>query len=296
MQSNQQEYLMTEQVSPLRQRMIDDMRIRNMSVNTQKAYVRAVANFSKHFGRSPDKLSFEDVRKYQLHLVSRGLQAATIIPIICAIRFFSGTTLGRADAAEHIPLARKTDTLPAVLTRDQVVRFLQAVPDLEMRTLFIVIYSAGLRISEAVALTARDIDSANMVIHVRQGKGRKDRYVMLSEQLLTILRSYWRAASLEHVLFPGPDPKRPITVRSVQHACREAVRVAGLDSSVTVHTLRHSFATHLLEQGVDIRVIQDLLGHCHIISTTRYARVALSTIRQIQSPLELLNTKLIPPT
>jgi site-specific recombinase XerD len=271
------------------------MKLRNMSPNTQKAYIRAVANFSKHFGRSPDKLTFEEVREYQLHLVSRGLQAATIIPIMCAIRFFYGTTLGRPDTAKHVPLARKADTLPAVLTRDQVVRFLKAVPDLEMRTLFIVIYSAGLRISEAVALTARDIDSANMVVHVRQGKGRKDRYVMLSEQLLAILRSYWKAARLENLLFPGPDPKRPITVRTVQRACREAVRIAGLDLSVTVHTLRHSFATHLLEQGVDIRVIQDLLGHRHITSTTRYARVALNTIRQIQSPLELLNAKLTPP-
>src|SRR5712664_1192755 len=243
---------MTEQVSPLRQRMIDDMAIRNMSPNTQTAYVRAVKNFSKHFGRSPDKLTLENVRTYQLHLVGRGLQAATIIPIMCAKRFFYGTTLGQANVAEHIPLGRKAGTLPAILTRDQV--------DLEMRTLFITIYSAGLRVSEAVALTARDIDSANMVIHVRQGKGRKDRYVMLSKQLLTILRTYWRAAHLQDLLFPGPDPKRPITVRSVQRACRDAVRVAGLDSSVTVHTLRHSFATHLLEQGVDILVIQDLLG------------------------------------
>ena len=286
---------MSEQVSPLRQRMTDDMTIRNMSPNTQKAYIRAVKNFSLHFGKSPDKLSFEDVRKYQLHLASRGLQAATIIPIMCAIRFFYGTTLGRPNVADHIPLARKADTLPAVLTRDQVVQFLKAVPDLEMRTIFITIYSAGLRVSEAVALTARDIDSANMVIHVRQGKGRKDRYVMLSEQLLAILRAYWKCARLQNILFPGPDPERPITVRSVQRACREAVRAVSLDPSVTVHTLRHSFATHLLEQGVDIRVIQDLLGHRHITSTTRYARVALNTIRQIQSPLELLNIKLTPP-
>jgi site-specific recombinase XerD len=285
---------MTKQVSPLRQRMIDDMKIRNMSPNTQSAYIRAVKNFSLHFGKSPDKLTLEHVREYQLHLVSRGLQAATIIPIMCAIRFFYGTTLGQPNVAEHIPLARRADTLPAVLARDQVVQFLKAVPDLEMRTLFITIYSAGLRVSEAVALTGKEIDSANMVIHIRQGKGRKDRYVMLSEQLLAILRAYWKCARLHHVLFPGPDPERPITVRSVQRACREAVRAAGLDPSVTVHTLRHSFATHLLEQGVDIHVIQDLLGHRHITSTTRYARVALNTIRQIQSPLELLNIKLTP--
>jgi integrase/recombinase XerD len=285
---------MTKQVSPLRRRMIDDMMIRNMSPNTQRAYVRAVKNFSLHFGKSPDKLTLEHVREYQLHLASRGLQAATIVPIMCAIRFFYGTTLGQPNVADHIPLARKADKLPAVLTRDQVVQFLKAVPDLEMRTLFITIYSAGLRVSEAVALTGKDIDSANMVIHVRQGKGRKDRYVMLSEQLLGILRAYWKCASLQHLLFPGPDPERPITVRSVQRACREAVRGVGLDPSVTVHTLRHSFATHLLEQGVDIRVIQDLLGHRHITSTTRYARVALNTIRQIQSPLERLNIKLTP--
>jgi len=164
---------MTEQVSPLRQRMIDDMVLRNMSVNTQKAYIRAVANFSKHFGQSPDKLTFERVREYQLHLVSRGLQAATIIPIMCAIRFLNGTTLGRTNVAEHIPLARKADTLPAVLTREQVVRFLKAVPDLEMRTLFIVIYSVGLRVSEAVALMARDIDSANMVITYGRAKAER---------------------------------------------------------------------------------------------------------------------------
>jgi integrase/recombinase XerD len=285
---------MTKPISPLRQRMIDDMALRNMSPNTQRAYVRAVMNFSRHFKKSPDKLGMEHVREYQLHLVSRGLQAATIVPIMCAIRFFYGTTLGLPNVADHIPLARKADTLPAVLTPDQVERFLKAVPDLEMRALFITIYSVGLRVSEAIALTAKDIDSANMVIHVRQGKGRKDRYVMLSEQLLAILRAYWRCARLQHFLFPGPDPERPITARTVQRACRDAVRAAGLDPSVTVHTLRHSFATHLLEQGVDIRVIQDLLGHRHITSTTRYARVAVNTIRKIQSPLERLNVKLTP--
>jgi integrase/recombinase XerD len=146
-----------------------------------------------------------------------------------------------------------------------------------------------LRVSEAVALTIRDIDSARMVIHIRQGKGRKDRFVMLSEQLLVILRDYWRQTRSPNLLFPGPDLNRPVTPRSVQRACRRAARAAGLDKNVTVHTLRHSFATHLLEQGVDIRVIQDLLGHRHITATTRYARVALNTIRQIQSPLDLLN-------
>jgi integrase/recombinase XerD len=201
---------MSVQATPLRRRMIDDMTIRNMSPLTQKAYIRAVKDFSEFYKRSPDKLTFEDVRNYQLHLLSRGLQVATTIPIMCALRFFYGTTLGLSGVAEQIPLARKADTLPVVLARDEVVRFLKATLDLKMRTAFITIYSAGLRVSEAVALTARDIDSARMVLHVRQGKGRKDRYVMLSEQLLAVLRDYWKRERPQLWLFPGPDPTRPI--------------------------------------------------------------------------------------
>jgi integrase/recombinase XerD len=287
---------MTKPVSALRQRMIDDMKIRNMAPNTQYIYTRAVANFSSFHQQSPDKLTIEDVRDYRLHLIARGLKAASINPIMGALRFFYGTTLGQKQFAEQITFARKEDRLPAVLTRDEVVAFLKAVGDLKMRTAFITIYAAGLRVSEVVALTAGDIDSKGMVICVRQGKGRKDRYVMLSEQLLAVLRDYWRRMRPPVWLFPGPDPTQAITPRTLQRACREAADAAGLDKSVTVHTLRHSFATHLLEQGVDIRVIQDLLGHRHIQSTTRYARVALNMIRQIQSPLELLNMSETPPT
>ena len=286
---------MGKQTTPLRQRMIEDMTIRNMSPSSKKIYVRAVANFSIYHGRSPDKLSAEDVRDYRLHLISRGLKATSINPIMGALRFFYGTTLGQKQVSEQIPYARREDTLPAVLARDEVVRFLKAVTDLQMRTTFIAIYAAGLRVSEAVKLTARDIDSARMVITIRQAKGRKDRYVMLSEQLLGILRTYWKQTRPEHWLFPGPDPSRPITTRSVERACRKAAEAAGLDKTITVHTLRHSFATHLLEQGVDIHVIQDLLGHRNIASTTRYARVALNTIRQVQSPLELLNMEMAAP-
>jgi integrase/recombinase XerD len=183
---------MSVQVTPLRQRMIDDMAIRNMSPLTQKAYVRAVKNFSLHFRRSPDKLTFEDVRAYQLHLVSRGLEATTINQTMCALRFLYGTTLGKKAASEEIKLARQSDPLPVVLSRDEVARFLKAVPDLRWRTALVTIYAAGLRVSEAVALTIKDIDSARMVIHIRQAKGGKDRYVMLSEQLLGILRDYWK--------------------------------------------------------------------------------------------------------
>ena len=187
-----------------------------------------------------------------------------------------------------IPLPRKADPLPAILSRDEVARLLSRVPNRKMRTLLTTIYAAGLRVSEAVGLKAGDIDSARMILHVREGKGQRDRYVMLSPQL-AILRGYWRRTRPPLWLFPGSDPSQPITARSVQRACCAAVEAAGPDKSVTVHTLRHSFATHLLEQGVDIRVIQSLLGHRHIASTTRYARVALNTIRQVQSPLELLD-------
>jgi len=286
---------MSKPISPLRQRMLDDMTFRNMSPNTQKVYSYAVANFSSFHGRSPDKLGIEHVRVYRLHLLSRGLKATSINPIIGALRFFYRTTLGMKEIAEQIPFARKEDTLPAVLSQEQVVRLLQAEPNLKMRTAFTTIYAAGLRVSEVVALTARDIDSARMVIRIQQAKGRKDRYVMLSEQLLIILRAYWKRTRPPHWLFPGPDPSKPVTTRSLQRSFRRAADKAGLDSSVTVHTLRHSFATHLLEQGVDIRVIQDLLGHRQITSTTRYARVALNIIGKIQSPLELLNLDSVPP-
>jgi integrase/recombinase XerD len=286
---------MTEPMTPLRRRMIDDMALRHMSPLTQGAYVRAVKNFSRFFHRSPDKLTFEDARTYQLHLVSRGLQAQTINQIICALRFLYAVTLGMPEAKTQLPLARRADVLPAILAPEEVTRFLNAVEGLKYQAALTTIYAAGLRVSEAVALTALDIDRARMVIHVRQGKGRKDRYVMLSEQLLGILRIYWKCERPKDWLFPGPDPSRPITPRSLQRACRAAAAAAGLDKKVTVHTLRHCFATHLLERGVDIRVIQDLLGHRHINATSRYARVAISMIRQVQSPLEHLKLGASPP-
>jgi len=286
---------MTKPISPLRQRMIDDMTIRNMSPNTKNIHISAVARFSAYHRRSPDKLGLEDIRDYHLHLVSRNLKPTTINPIMGALRFFYGKTLGQKDIVDEIPYARRADSLPAVLSREEVERFLKTVRNLKMRTAFITIYAAGLRVSELVALTSRDIDSTRMVIAVRHGKGGKDRYVMLSEQLLGILRDYWKRTKPTHWLFPGPDPLQPVTTRSLQRVFHDTAEAAGLDKNVTVHTLRHSFATHLLEQKVDIRVIQGLLGHRNINSTTRYTRVAVDTIRQIQSPLELLNIE-SPPT
>ena len=286
---------MTQTITPLRQRMLDDMKLRNLAAGIRRIYVRSVAGFSAFHRRSPDQLTLEDVRDYQLHLVARGLKATSICQIMSALRFFYAVTLGRPEEAARIPLPRKADPLPAILSREEVARLLGAVADFRMRTLLTTVYAAGLRVSEAVGLEVTDIDSARMTIRVREAKGGRDRYVMLSPQLLAILRAHWRRTRSRSWLFPGPDPSRPITVRTVQRACRDAVEAAGLDKSVTVHTLRHCFATHLLEQGVDIRVIQGLLGHRHIASTTRYARVALSTISRVQSPLELLDLGGPPP-
>lgn len=277
---------MSTQVTPLRKRMLDDMAMRNMSPNTQKVYTYAVAGFSRFHRKSPDALGLEEVREYRLHLLARGLKAKSINPIVGALRFFYGTTLGNKSLADQITFARIENTLPAVLTRDQVLSLVKAEPDLMMRTIFVAIYAAGLRISEAVKLAPADVNSKRMVLHIRQAKGHKDRYVMLSEQLLIMLRTYWKSRRPPgDVLFPGPAGN-PITERSVQRAFRIAAEAIGLDEAVTPHTLRHSFATHLLEQGVDIRVIQQLLGHNNINSTARYTRVAINTIRAIQSPLE----------
>ena len=241
-------------------------------------------------------MTFEDVRQYQLSLVGRGLGPQALNQIMCALRFFYKTTMGIKDARDHIALARRSDPLPAILSREEVGRFLQAAHSIKYRTAFATIYAARLRVSELISLTVKDIDSARMVIHVRQGKGRKDRYVMLSDQLLDLLRSYWKIDRPSEWLFPGADPQRHITARQLERVCRQTAEVAGLSKSVTVHTLRRCFATHLLEQGVDIRVIQDLLGHRHLNATACYARVAINTIRQIQSPLELLRVPVAPPT
>ena len=241
---------MTHQHSALRQRMIGDMVFRNMSPNSQKVYAYAIANFSAFHTRSPDKLSLEDVRTYRIYLIGRGLKPTSINPIVGALRFFYGVTLNRKDIAVQIPYARKDDTLPAVLNRDQAFRLLKAEQNLKMRTALIIVYATGLRVSEVVGLKVSDIDSSQMVLNVRLGKGRRDRFVMLPEKLLFILRQYWRVARPTIWLFPGPDASKSLTTRSLQRHCRKAAKIAGLDEDVTVHTLRHSFATHLLEDDI----------------------------------------------
>lgn len=286
---------MFKQMTALRRRMIDDMTVRNLSPSTQRSYIYAIARFSRYFACSPDRLGAEEVRAYQLHLVEQGRSWTHINPVSCALRFFFRVTLGREETVEHIVSGKEPRKLPFVLSPEEITRFLQAVPGLRNRVAMITAYSAGLRVSEVARLKVSDIDSQRMVLRIEQGKGGKDRYVMLSPQLLAILRSYWKQATPARWLFPGRDGSEPVDTETLHAACRVAVRDSGLAKPVSVHTLRHSFATHLLEQGVDIHVIQDLLGHRNIASTTRYARVAINTIRQIQSPLELLNMEAATP-
>ena len=283
------------ELSPLRRRMIEDMTIRNMSPATQRSYISAVSKFSRFFGRSPDQLSLEDVRTFQVHLVAKGISWPGLNQIVCALRFFYGVTLRRDEIPERISYARQPRKLPEVLSAGEVVRFLEAVPSLRTRVALTTAYAAGLRASEAVSLKVANIDSGRMVIRVQQGKGGKDRYVMLSAQLLGILRTYWRLARPKDWLFPGRDPANPIEVNVLHAACRSACTASGLTKRVTVHTLRHSFATHLLESGTDIRIIQVLLGHSNLSSTARYTHVSSGLIRQTDSPLDRLTIEVVPP-
>jgi site-specific recombinase XerD len=283
------------EISPLRRRMIEDMTVRNLSPATQRSYVHAVARFSQYFDQSPDRLGLEDVRAYQVHLASKGIAWASFNQIVCALRFLYGVTLARAEMPERIAYAREPRKLPVVLSAEEVVRFLEAVPGLKSRAALTTAYAAGLRVSEVVALKNRDIESKRMVIRIEHGKGGKERYAMLSTQLLRILRAYWRLARPQHWLFPGRDPVHPIDQTVLHAACRSARQAAGLEKHVTVHTLRHSFATHLLENGTDIRIIQVLLGHNSLSTTARYTQVSTSTIQKTMSPLDRLDLEIVPP-
>lgn len=282
-------------MSPLRRRMIEDMTIRNLAPATQQSYVQAVAKFSRYFGKSPDRLGIEDVRAYQVYLTSRGVAWASLNLTVCALRFFYGVTLGRAEMPELIAYARSPRRLPVVLSGEEVARFLEAVPGLKSRVALTTAYATGLRLSEVVALKVGAIDSKRMVVRVEHGKGGKDRYAMLSVQLLGILRSYWRRTRPRGWLFPGRNPQRPINPKMLAAACQAASEAAGLSKHVTVHTLRHSFATHLLESGTDLRIIQALLGHNHLSTTALYTQVATSTIGKTTSPLDRLNLQVVPP-
>jgi site-specific recombinase XerD len=288
-------------ISPLRQRMTEDMTIRGFTVGTQRGYLVAVENFTSFLGRSPDGAIAEDLRRYQLHMRSSGASATTMNAAVSALRFFFTVTLGRDDAQVGMTTVREPRKLPVVLSPEEVARLLDAAPGLKYRAALSVAYGAGLRASEVVSLKLADIDSERMVIRVEQGKGRKDRYAMLSEPLLDLLRAWWLAARERDVmlpggwLFPGQNPVNPLTTRQLRRAFDGAKVAAGIDKRVSLHTLRHCFATHLLEQKVDIRVIQVLLGHSKLDTTARYSQVASTTLRAVKSPLEHLSPGPLPP-
>ena len=275
-----------EAMSPLRRRMIEDMTIRKFAPKTQHDYLQRVKNFAAFLGRSPDTASFEDVRRYQLHLTMSGVGVPTVNQTVSTLRFFFKVTLGRSDIVNHTQFVREPRKLPVVLSPEEVGRLLDAAPGLKYKAALSLAYGAGLRVSEVVALKVSDIDSERMVIRVEQGKGRKDRYVMLSRHLLELLRAWYKAARPQGWLFPGRDQVQPMTTRQLNRACHAAAHMAEINKRVSLHTLRHSFATHLLEQNIDVRVIQVLLGHAKLDTTALYTRVATKTISEVMSPLE----------
>ena len=281
-----------EAMSPLRRRMIEDMTVRKFASKTQRDYVQRVKHFTAFLGRSPDTASFEDVRRFQLHLAANGAQIPILNHTVAALRFFFRVTLKRADILEHTAFLHEPRKLPVVLGPEEVARLLDAAPGLKYKAALSVAYGAGLRAAEVISLKTGDIDSKRMVIRVEQGKGRKDRYVMLSPHLLELLRDWWRAARPQGWLFPGRDRVQPMTTRQLNRACHAAAQRAEIDKRVSLHTLRHSFATHLLEQNIDIRVIQVLLGHAKLDTTALYTRVATKAIREVMSPLEHIAVKL----
>lgn len=277
-----------EPVSPLRRRMIEDMTIRQLGDKTQAGYVRVVREFAVFLGRSPDLAEPEDLRRYQLHLACEGASPGKMNAAVSALRFFFKVTLERPEFGERLATVRSPDRLPVVLSPEEVALLLHCAPSLKYKAALSVAYGCGLRVSEIIHLKIGDIDSGRMLIRVEQGKGRKDRYVMLSPVLLELLRTWWRKARPMGWLFPGRDPAQPITTRQLNRACHAAAATAALDKRVSFHTLRHSFATHLLERKTDIRVIQVLLGHKKLDTTALYTRVALKTLGDVRSPLSLL--------
>jgi site-specific recombinase XerD len=270
--------------------MIEDMQIRNLALQTQRSYLQQISQFARHFGKSPEVLEPDDIRSYQIYLSQdRQLSASSMLVAVAAIRFLYKVTLKREwHIDDAVPTCRKPQRLPIVLSRNEVSLFLDAVDLLKHRVILTVCYAAGLRISEAVRLTPAAIDSQRMVIRIEEGKGRKDRYVMLSPKLLEVLRNYWRTFRPKHWLFPGDLPGQPITRFAVENACKKARQKSNIGKPVTPHSLRHAFAVHLLEDGADLRTIQLLLGHRSLSTTARYLRLATSKVCATASPLDSL--------
>jgi integrase/recombinase XerD len=277
-----------ETISPLRRRMIEDMTVRKFVEKTQKDYIRHVKGLTVFIGRSPDTATAEELRRYQLHLTETGLRPPSINGAVSALRFFFSVTLDRPEVTKRLTYVAEPRKIPVVLSPEEVTRFLDAAPGPKYKAAFGAAYGAGLRVSEVVSLKVSDIDSQRMLLRIEQGKGRKDRFAMLSPQLLELLRDWWRIARPRVWLFPGRDRINPLTTRQFNRAVHAAAHMAEIAKRVTPHTLRHSFATHLLEQNIDIRVIQVLLGHTKLETTSLYTRVATNTIRTVMSPLDRL--------
>jgi integrase/recombinase XerD len=281
-----------EKASPLRQRMLEDMRLRKLSPKTQEAYVRAVLRLTKYLHRPPDTATVEDLRNFQLHLVDCGTSPITLNATITGLKFFFDITLDRSELMAKMKPVYVPRTLPVVLSREEVSSLLAATKNLKLQTALSVAYGAGLRVSEVTALKVGDVDSTRMTLRIQEGKGGKDRYAMLSPVMLERLRTWWRVARAQGKmfdggwLFPGLNPVEPLSTRQLNRAVHEAALAARIDKRVSMHTLRHSFATHLLEQKVDIRVIQVLLGHKKLETTSLYTHVATEILRQVIGPLE----------
>lgn len=279
----------------LRQRMIEDMQVRNLALNTQKSYLLQIAAFAKFADQSPDKLGPEDIRAYQLHLINiRKLATSSLCITASALRFFYGVTLRRPWSIDEIPVPRKPQKLPVILSPEEVSLFLTHVVSLKHSAILSVLYAAGLRVSEACHLKTSDIDSQRMTLRVQQGKGNKDRYSLLSPRLLEILREYWKAQRPVDWLFPSPILDQPISRDAVGLACKKAHHSSGITKLITPHSLRHAFATHLLESGTDLRTIQLLLGHRSLSTTSRYLKLAVSQVCATTSPLDLLHCPKVP--
>jgi len=275
-------------ISPLRRRMIEDMSLRKFGEKTQHDYIAYVKTFSTFLGRSPATATPEDLRRYQVRQSQSGVSPSTINSSVSALRFFFRVTLNHPEMGRHLTLVPMPKKLRVVLSQEEVAQLIEAAPGVKYKAAFAVAYGAGLRVSEIVRLTVSDIDRQRMLLRIEQGKGRKDRHAMLSPRLLAILEDYWWVAKPSTWLFPGRDPLLPITTRQLHRVVCETAEDLEIKKRVTPHVFRHSFATHLLEQGVDIRVIQVLLGHAKLETTTIYTAVATKVLRSVTSPLDLL--------
>lgn len=284
-------------MTPLRQRFIEDMQLRGLAPTTQRSYIHYVAEFAKFFNTSPDKLDLEAVRQYELYLLhERKMSPESINSFVSAVQFLYLVTLEMPWGKECFPRVRRAHKLPVVLSPEEVALFFENVAGLRYRAALMICYGSGLRISETVALKVSDIDSRRMLLRVRQGKGQKDRYAMLSPRLLAVLRCYYRVARPKEYLFPSWSESRHVTSGSVAGACSIAAKNSGIGKRITAHTLRHSFATHLLEGGTDIRIIQALRGHSQIDTTARYTQVSARVVAGTPSPLDRLHKPLPPAT